>query len=195
MLGVLLPIGLFILLPTFITGLFRGVITSGLLKNIVEGLMKIVIFVTYLVLISKMKEMRRVFEYHGAEHKSIACYEAGLELTPENAAACRKEHPRCGTSLLFMVLIISIILSSFISWSNILIRMSLRILLIPVVVAVSYEISKYIGKNDNIFTRFLRAPGLWLQKLTTQEPDEGMLEVAITALKLVIPEEEGLDKW
>ena len=193
--GIMMPIGLFILLPTLIVGLFDGTIGSGLVRNLLEGCIRIGIFVAYLAAVSKVGEMRRVFSYHGAEHKTIYCYEAGEELTVDNVRRQPKEHPRCGTSFLFVVMIISIILFSFAHWSNPLVRVALRLLLLPAVVSISYEFNRLVGRYDNILTRFLRAPGMLMQKLTTLEPDDSMIEVAIEALKPVIPEEKGSDAW
>ena len=149
----------------------------------------------YLYLVSKMKEIKRVWQYHGAEHKTIFCYESGLELTVENAKKQPRCHPRCGTSFLFIVMIISILVFSIVRWSNIWMRMIMRIVLLPVVVGISYEIIKYAGRHDNWLTKIISAPGKALQRLTTSEPDESMLEVAIRALELVLPEKKGTDQW
>ncbi|MGI6576648.1 MAG: DUF1385 domain-containing protein [Eubacteriales bacterium] len=194
-LGILLPIGLFILLPTLVAGLLGGVIGSGILRNLLEGALRILIFLIYLVLVSRMDEMRRVFAYHGAEHKSISCYEAREELTVENVRKHPRQHPRCGTSFLFVVMIISILVFSFVKWSNPVIRMLMRLALLPLVVGISYEINRFAGRYDNLLTKILRAPGMWLQNLTTREPDDSMIEVAIDALTRVIPDQEGLDRW
>lgn len=194
-LGVCLAVGLFMLLPTIITGLFNGLIQSRLLKNLLEGCIRILIFLGYLWLATKMKEIRRVWEYHGAEHKTIYCYEKQLELTVENCRGQSRLHPRCGTSFLFLVMIVSILVFAVISWSNVWVRMALRIVLLPIVVGVSYELIKLAGKYDNVFTRIISAPGKALQRLTTREPDDSMLEVAIEALKRVIPEDESEAEW
>lgn len=193
--GIAFSIGLFILLPTLIAGLVDSAIESFFIRNLIEGVIRIAIFLTYIIAISKMKDIKRVYSYHGAEHKSIACYEAGLELTIENARGQGRLHPRCGTSFLFVVMIISILVFSVIEWSNPLMRIVLRLALLPVVVAIAYEINRFIGRHDNRFTRIIRAPGMWLQNFTTCEPEDGMLEVALTALKLVLPEEKGKDEW
>jgi uncharacterized protein YqhQ len=193
--GIALSIGLFILLPTLIAGLFNPVVRSGLLKNLIEGAFRILIFLIYLWLSTRVKDIRRVFEYHGGEHKSIHCYEKGLELTVDNVRPQPRQHPRCGTSFLFVVVIISTLVFSIVSWSNPLLRILLRLLLIPVVVAISYEINRFVGRHDNWFTKILAAPGLALQRLTVYEPDDSMIEVAITGLKLVIPEKKGADEW
>ena len=194
-LGVALSVGLFILLPTFLAGAFFGLIQSAILKNLLEGALRVIIFIAYLWLATRLDDMKRVWAYHGAEHKTIFCYEAGLPLTVENVKSQKKEHPRCGTSFLFVVMIISIVIFSFTSWTNPWVRMGFRLLLLPVVVAISYEINRLVGRYDNFFTRFLRAPGVLLQKMTTFEPDDSMIEVAIEALEKVIPEDETTDKW
>lgn len=190
---------LFFLLPTFIAGLFSGLHNSALLHNLIEGVLRIIIFVGYLFLCSRMKDMRRVFSYHGAEHKSIFCYEAGLPLTVENVRKQKRHHPRCGTSFLFVVIIVSIICSSviftYVEWSNLWVRLGLHLLLLPLVVAISYEFNRLVGRHDNWLTRLLSAPGMWMQNFTTFEPDDSMIEVGIEALKQVIPEEKGKDTW
>ena len=193
--GVLFAVGLFLLLPTFLVGLIRPIHGNLILRNFLEGIVKIVIFIVYLSLISQMKDIKRVFEYHGAEHKTIRCYEARLPLTMENVRPMTRKHPRCGTSFLFVVIIISILVGSVIQTPNTLLRMLLHLLLLPVVVAVSYEFNRLVGRHDNVLTRALSAPGMWFQNLTTREPDDSMIEVGIEALKLVIPEKEGADQW
>jgi uncharacterized protein YqhQ len=193
--GVGISVGLFILLPTLLAGFFDKFIESSILRNLAEGVLRILIFLGYLWLATKMKDIKRVWMYHGAEHKSIFTYEKGLELTAENARGQSRLHPRCGTSFLFIVMIVSILVFSLASWSNVWIRMGLRILLLPVVVGLSYELLRLAGRHDNLFTRILSAPGKGLQRLTTAEPDDSMLEVALEALKLVIPEKTGEDKW
>ena len=146
-----------------------------------------------------MKDIQRVFCYHGAEHKTIFCYENGLELTVENVRRQPRHHPRCGTSFLFVVIIISIILSvalfTPLEISNVWLRMALHLLLLPVVMGVTYEFNRYVGAHENVFCRILRAPGLWMQNFTTFEPDDSMIEVGIEALKAVLPEEHGSDRW
>lgn len=193
--GISMSIVLFMLLPTLLAGLFDDLIQSRILINLVEGAIRIAIFLIYLWLATRMKDVHRVFEYHGGEHKSIHCYEKGLELTVENVRLQPRQHPRCGTSFLFVVIIISTLVFSLVRWSNPLMRMLLRLLLLPVVVAISYEINRFAGRHDNLFTRIITAPGLALQRLTVFEPDDSMIEVAIKSLKLVIPEKEGSDKW
>ena len=194
-LGIAFSIFLFIFLPTLISGLFNGLINSYLIRNLIEGLIRILIFLGYLIGVSQMKDMKRVFSYHGAEHKTIRCYEAKLELTVENVRKQTRMHPRCGTSFLFLVVIISILFFALIRVEHMLLRLALRLILLPVVVSVSYEITRYVGRHDNWFTKILTAPGLWFQNFTTLEPDDSMIEVAIAAVKLVIPEEEGQDLW
>lgn len=194
-LGVVFALGLFLLLPTFLVGLIPGVRDQYVLRNLLEGAMKIVIFLGYLAAVSRMKDMRRVFSYHGAEHKTIRCYEAKLPMTVENVRPMTRLHPRCGTSFLFVVILLSILVGAFIQVSNTLLRMVLKLLLLPIVVAVSYEINRFVGRNDNFLTRILTWPGMMLQHFTTNEPDDSMIEVAIRSLELVIPEKEGSDKW
>lgn len=194
-LGVGLAAVLFVLIPTGLSSLFKPVIGAGIGLSLIEGLIKVIILVGYMWLCSRMAEIHRVFEYHGAEHKSIACYEAGLPLTVDNVRPQRRFHPRCGTSFLFLVVFISIIVGSFISWENALLRMLIKLLLIPVVVGISYELIKLAGRSDGLFTRIISAPGLWLQHITTCEPDDGQIECAIAALTAVIPEDENADRW
>ncbi len=195
MLGLAFSIGLFFLLPTFLTSFLDGLIPSYALRNLITGALRISIFLAYLIFCSRLKDIRRVFAYHGAEHKTIFCYEKGEELTVENVRRQSRFHPRCGTSFLFVVMIISILVFSVASFPNVWLRLLFRILLLPVVVGISYEINRFTGRHDNAFTRFLTAPGLWLQKFTTNEPDDSMIEVGIRALKLVLPEEKGRDAW
>ena len=199
--GVAFSIGLFILLPTAVTGLI-GLFWTGMplwFRAVLEGVLKVAIFLIYLFLCSRMKEIHRVFEYHGAEHKTIYCYENGLELTVENVKRQPRHHPRCGTSFLFVVIVVSIFLSIVIftplEIRNTLLRMALHLVLLPIIVGVTYEFNRYVGGHDNALCRALRAPGMWMQNFTTFEPDEGMIEVAITALKLVLPEKKGADAW
>lgn len=197
-LGIALPILLFFLLPSFVASLFTRWLGTGILMSLVEGVVRIVIFVCYLFLMSRMKDMRRTFAYHGAEHKSIYCYEAGLELNVENVRIQRRQHPRCGTSFLFVVIIISILVTSVLGFANIsnpFARMGLRLALLPIIVAISYEFNMWAGRHDNIVSRVLRAPGMWMQNLTTVEPDDSMIEVAIASLVAVLPEKEGEDRW
>lgn len=195
-LGLALAVGLFFLLPAVISHFFESFIKSRILINLIEGLIRILLFLAYIILASRMKEIRRVWMYHGAEHKTIFCYEKGLELNVENARPQSRLHPRCGTSFLFIVMIVSILVISLVSWTNnIWIRLLLRLALLPVIVGISYEIIKYAGRHDNWLTAILSAPGKALQLVTTAEPDDSMLEVAIESLKLVLPDEAGSDKW
>ena len=195
LLGAAFSIGLFILLPTLLAGWIPGLTDNYIIRNLFEGLIRITIFLIYMILVSKMKDMRRVFSYHGAEHKTIRCYEARLPLTVDNVRKQTRLHPRCGTSFLFVVMIISILVFSVVQWSNPWIRMLLRLALLPVVVGISYEINRFVGRHDNWFTRILTYPGMWFQRFTTNEPDDSMMEVAIEALELVLPEQEGADQW
>ena len=194
-----LTILLFFLLPTFLAGLIDPFIESVTVHNLVESVIKLVIFFLYLLLCSKQKDIYRVFQYHGAEHKTIFCYEAGLPLTVENCRIQPRHHPRCGTSFLFVVVVVSILVSSivfsFVDWRNIWVRMGMHLLLLIPIIGVTYEFNRYVGGHDNCVTRVLAKPGLWLQNFTTNEPDDSMLEVAIRALELVIPEEKGKDAW
>ncbi|MBE6939234.1 MAG: DUF1385 domain-containing protein [Ruminococcaceae bacterium] len=192
-----MALGLFLLLPTFLAGLFQ--LQNAALHNLVEGVVKILIFLVYLILCSRQKDMRRVFSYHGAEHKTIFCYEAGLPLTVENVRKQPKHHPRCGTSFLFVVIVVSILMSSLvfplINWQNLWIRIGVKLLLLVPMVGVTYEFNRFVGRHDNWLTRLLSAPGMWLQNFTTNEPDDSMIEVAIEAMTLVLPEKEGQDNW
>ena len=198
-LGIAFSVGLFMLLPTLLASAVELFTPSVLIRNLVEGIVRVAIFLGYLILCSRMKDMKRVFAYHGAEHKTIFCYEKGLELTVENVRVQPKHHPRCGTSFLFVVIVISIlvfsVLFTLVSVPNVLVRMLCQILVLPVVVGISYEINRYAGRHDNALTRIMTAPGLWLQNFTTNEPDDSMIEVGIEALRLVIPEEKGADRW
>lgn len=194
-----LSLGLFMLLPTFLAGLVDPYIHSAAVHNLIEGLVKIIIFLGYMILVSRQKDVARVFQYHGAEHKTIFCYEAGLDLTVENARIQPMHHPRCGTSFLFVVIIVSILFSSLVltqlEWRSFWVRVLVHLALLIPVVGVTYEFNRWVGRHDNVLTRVLSAPGLWLQNFTTNEPDDSMLEVAIEALKLVLPEEKGKDEW
>ena len=208
--GLALSIFLFFLLPMVIGSFFDRWIRSNLLLNLVEGFIRILLFSGYMILVSRMGEMKRVFAYHGAEHKTIRCYEAGLPLTVENVRQQTRLHPRCGTSFLLVVMIISILLFSVASSLLLTIVPSLAAihgsflyrlimiafkLLLPLVVSFSYEINRWVGRHDNTFTRILSAPGMWFQYFTTNEPDDSMIEVGITALEAVLPENEGDDLW
>lgn len=193
--SLIFSVGLFILLPTVLVGGMKKFIVSAPVLSLCEGGVRIVIFLAYLFLVSRMKDIQRVFEYHGAEHKTIAAYEHGEELTPENARKYSRLHPRCGTSFLLIVMIISIIFFSFLKWETVWQRMLYRLLLLPVVAGVSYEIIKFAGRSDSKLVKWLTSPGLALQLLTTREPDDSQLEVAIAALKSVLTGNKDDDKW
>ena len=184
--GLALATLLFVVTPTLLGGLFSKVVDNKIILNLIEGITRIGILFIYIIVISRNSDIKRVFEYHGAEHKSIYCYENDLELTVENAKKFTTLHPRCGTNFLFIVMITSIILFSFFGWPNPLIRIVMRILCVPIVAGISYEIIKLLGKYDNKLTRFVAYPGMMLQKLTTREPDDKQLEVALEALKAVL---------
>ena len=210
-LGLGMSIGLFFLLPMVIVGFFDNWITSTLTLNLVEGVVRMCIFMVYMLLISRMGEMKRVFAYHGAEHKTIRCYEAGLPLTVENVRIQTRLHPRCGTSFLLVVMVISILVFSVAStlllaavpaletirgtFGYRLVMIAFKLLLLPIVVGITYEINRWCGRHDNAFTRMLSAPGMWMQNFTTNEPDDSMIEVGIAAVQAVLPEEEGADRW
>ena len=202
-LGVGLSVFLFMVLPTFITGgilhFFPGFPMWG--RNLVEGILKIAIFMLYLIFCSKQKDIYRVFQYHGAEHKTIFCYEAGLPLTVENVRVQPRHHPRCGTSFLFVVIFVSILLSSVVFgiWpiTNAWLRTIAHLLLLPLVVGITYEFNRWVGRHvqENRLAKLLTAPGMWMQNFTTNEPDDSMIEVAIRSLELVLPSEKGKDVW
>ena len=194
-LAVVLAVGLFMLLPMLLVKGLDMLVPLGGWKTVIEGLLKIGIFVAYVGFCSAVKDVRKTFEYHGAEHKCIFTYEAGLPLTVENVRSQQRFHPRCGTSFLLIVLILSILVFSVVTWDNILIRIVLKLALLPVVCGVSYELIKLAGRYSNIFTRIISAPGLWLQRLTTREPSDDQIEVAITALERVIPDDPTLDLY
>ncbi|MGG2469073.1 DUF1385 domain-containing protein [Paraclostridium bifermentans] len=184
--GLFFAMLLFVVTPTMIGGLFSRFINSDLILNLIEGFTRICILFIYILLISMNKDINRVFEYHGAEHKAIYCYENDLDLTVENARKFKTQHPRCGTNFLFIVMFTSIILFSFFGWPNPIIRIIMRIVCVPIVAGISYEIIKLLGKYNNILTRIVAYPGMMLQKLTTKEPDDKQLEVALKALDSVI---------
>ena len=212
LMGIAFSVLLFIVVPSYIYKaalyLFPSLDTgnpalTSLIKSIFEGVFKIVLLIAYMALISLMKDIKRTFMYHGAEHKTIFCYESGLELTVENVKAQKRFHPRCGTSFLILMLLIGIFISFFIDplcltiWGSVpstLVRTLIRILLLPVVVGIGYEMIKIAGKYDNLFTRIISAPGVWLQKITTKEPTDDMIECAIAAIKEAIPNDQS-DKW
>ena len=184
--AILISIGMFVLTPTFIGGLFSKIISNKVILNLIEGIIRILILFTYIVIISKNKDIERTFQYHGAEHKAVYCYENNLELTIENARKFTTLHPRCGTNFLFIVMSTSIILFSFFGWPNPLARVIMRIVCIPVVAGISYEIIRFLGKYNNKLTKIVAYPGMMLQKFTTKEPDDSQLEVALAALKAVV---------
>ena len=202
-LGVGMSLFLFMVLPTFLTGglthFFPGFPMWG--RNLLEGILKIAIFLLYLFFCSRQKDIYRVFQYHGAEHKTIFCYEAGLPLTVENVRVQPRHHPRCGTSFLFVVIFVSILLSSVVFgvWpiTNTLLRAAVHLLLLPLVVGITYEFNRWVGRHvqDSGLAKILTAPGMWMQNFTTNEPDDGMIEVAIRSLELVLPSEKGKDEW
>ena len=207
--GLAMSVGLFFLLPSLAGDVMEIWVDSPLLRTLLEGVVRILIFVVYIVLMSRMKDMRRVFSYHGAEHKTIRCYEAGLPLTVENIKEQTRLHPRCGTSFLLIVMILSLLLFSIATtvlekipvftqldgiYDNLL-MMGVKLLLLPLLVAISYEFNRLVGRYDNWLTRILTAPGMWFQRITTAEPDDSMIEVAITAVEAVLPEQEGADRW
>ena len=192
--GIALPVALFILLPTLLAG-FLPAGSSSIVRNLLEGVVRILIFLAFIIITSKQSDIKRTYMYHGAEHKTIACYEKGWELTVDNIRRCSRFHPRCGTSFLFVVMIISILVFSVFTWQSPWVRMALRLLLLPLVVGISYEINRWVGRHDNWLSMALRAPGLFLQRFTTNEPDDSMMEVAIEAIRRVIPENQGEDRW
>lgn len=193
--GVGLAVVLFILVPTGLVGLLDRFVPLGSWRTLLESLIKLAILLGYMALVSRMKEIYRLFCYHGAEHKTIACYEAGEELTVENIRRHTRFHPRCGTSFLLIVILISFVVGSLLPWGNTLARMGLKLLTLPVVVGVAYEVIKLAGRYDNILTRIVSAPGLWLQRLTTHEPDDSMIEVAIAAVTPVLPQDPEEGRW
>lgn len=202
--SVVMSVALFIMLPTLLTrglewllGLtpFATVAKTKAFTSITEGIIKMIIFIGYLAIVSQMKDIKRVFEYHGAEHKTIACYESGEELTVENVRKHERFHPRCGTSFLLFVMIVSIILFAVLPKTGVALRMVMRLLLLPVVAGISYEIIKWAGRSENACVACLSKPGLWLQRLTTREPDDSQIEVAIKSMEAVIPENSEEDKW
>lgn len=185
--------GLFGVLPTVLTNFFKSAIDNRWALAAVEGVMKIVLFLSYILLISNMKDVKRVFQYHGAEHKTIHCFESGEELTIENVRKYSRLHPRCGTSFILFVLVISILIFSVISWNSILVRVGLKVVLFPVVAGLSYELLKWAGKSEGKFISAISYPGLMLQKLTTKEPDDEQIEIAIVAMEAVLIAETKMD--
>ncbi len=194
-LGIALSLLLFIFLPTLIVGFIKPLTANYVIRNLSEGVLKVVILLIYMKLCTRVSDVQRLFSYHGAEHKTIFCYEHGKELTVENVRTESRFHPRCGTSFLLVVIVVSILVNSVVLLDNSFARMGCHLLLLPVVVGISYEINRWCGRHDNIVSAALSAPGKWLQRITTNEPDDGMIECAIRAMELVIPEEKGLDEW
>ncbi len=189
-LGVALALLLFIWLPALLVrGIEKYIVPLGWTKSVIEGLVKIGIFVAYIARVSLMPEIKRVFMYHGAEHKTIFCYENGLDLTVENVRKQKRFHPRCGTSFIFVIMILSILAGSVITWDTMWIRVLLKLVSLPLVVGVGYEYIMYAGKHENTLTRILSAPGLWLQHITTREPDDSMIEVGIASVKASLVKE------
>lgn len=188
-LSVAMSIGLFMVLPFFVSNLFRKVITSSLALGVIEGMVRLAIFMTYILLISKMKDIQRLFMYHGAEHKCINCIEHGEELTPENAMKHTRFHKRCGTSFLFIVMFVSIVFFlvffQIFPIENLLLKVVCRVLLVPFIAGVSYEIIQWAGRHDSGLVCMVSKPGFWMQKFTTKEPDEAMLEVAIASIEAI----------
>jgi uncharacterized protein YqhQ len=182
---------LFIVLPTFAASFLRSYIHSNVLMNLSEGLIRMLIFIVYIVVVSSLKDIRRVFEYHGAEHKTIHCYEHEEELCVENARKHTTLHPRCGTAFLLIVMVISILIFSFLGWQNIFVRIGTRLLLLPLVAGISYEVIKWAGRSTSPLVNIVMFPGLMLQKLTTREPDDSQLEVAIQSFLAVTGHKEG----
>ena len=194
--GVALALFLFTFLPTFLTGqLIRFIPLGRWGRVILEGALKMAIFLLYMFLCTRMKELHRVFEYHGAEHKTIACYEAGLPLTVENIRKQSRFHPRCGTSFMILVIIISIFLYAVLPWTSTGLRIVYKLCMFPLLVGVCYEILKWAGRSHGVLSRIVSQPGLWMQRLTTFEPDDSMIEVAIAAVTPVLPENQEEARW
>ena len=195
-LGAVMAVVLFVFLPTFLTGLLSQAVTLGRWpKVLIEAAIKLALFLGYMALCSRMKEIRRMFQYHGAEHKTIACYEAGEPLTVENIRKHTRFHPRCGTSFLILVLLISILLYAVLPWSSIGLRVVCKLLLLPLLVAISYEVLKWSGRLNSLLARAIAQPGLWLQRLTVFEPEDDMIEIAIAAVTPVLPDDRALAAW
>ena len=209
--SLLFSIGLFFVVPMLIGSIFEIWVSNNLALNLIEGLIRVIILVGYMIFASRIPDMKRVFAYHGAEHKTICCYEEGLPLTVENVRKQCRFHPRCGTSFLLVVVVLSVLLFSIVSTGllNIfpalaamkgtvgyrLIMIAVKLLLLPVLVSIAYEFNRLVGRYDNWFTKLLTAPGLWMQRITTNEPDDDMIEVGIAAVEAVLPSEEGADRW
>ena len=193
-LGMVLALGLFVYLPALIVSPLKVSLPSWGL-SLIEGLIKMCIFVGYMALTRLIPDMKRLYGYHGAEHKTIACFEAGEELTVENVRKHTRFHPRCGTSFIFLVLFISIILSSVVTWDSLVTRVLLKLAMLPLVTAIAYELIRLAGKYDNLFTRVISWPGLKIQRLTTREPEDSMIEAAIASIEAVLPENIGEAEW
>lgn len=197
-LGVALSLVLFMWLPIQLFNLLvkvAPVMNKAYFRGVFEGVLRIVIFLGYMILVSRMKDIRRTFMYHGAEHKSIFCYEKGLPLTVENVRKQKRFHPRCGTSFMILMLIVGIVISILIPITHTVWRTVIKLLLLPLTVGIGYELIKLAGRHDNWFTRLISVPGVWVQHITTVEPDDSMIECAIKALEAVIPEDSEADKW
>ena len=202
-LGVALAVGLFFFVPSFLFDLSANVVpafkgdggNAVFWKSVFEGVLKIFLFLLYIIVCSQMTEMKRVFMYHGAEHKTIACYEAGLPLTVENIRKQSRFHPRCGTSFMILVIIISIFLYAVLPWSGTMLRVLYKLAMLPLLVGICYEILKWAGRSNSLLARAVSAPGLWLQHLTTFEPEDDMIEVAIAAVTPVLPKKPEDGQW
>lgn len=190
-LGLGITILVFVVFPVYLVTGINKIIDFGIFKTLLEGVIRVALFISYILLVSKMKEIKRLFEYHGAEHKTIFCFENGEDLTVENVRKHSRLHPRCGTSFLFLVMIVGILLFSFVTWNDPVARIIIKLALLPVVAGISFEIIQLAGKHDNMLTRIINAPGKALQKITTQEPDDGQIEVAIAALKKSLLDDDG----
>ncbi len=193
--GIVIAVGLFVILPKKLVPLIHPLTANRILQSFAEGILKIILFILYLSATLLMKDQRRTYEYHGAEHKTIACLEAGLELNVENVKKQRRFHPRCGTSFIFITLIISILVMCMVPFREPWLRVVSSLILLPVMVGISYELIRIAGRYTNTFTRIISAPGLWIQRLTTREPDASQIETAIAAIKPCIPENPEEDKW
>ncbi len=194
-LGLALSVTLFVFLPALLVGWIKPLTRSFLVRNLSEGAFKVAILLGYMKLVSMTGDVKRLFSYHGAEHKTIYCYEHGKPLTVENVRPESRFHPRCGTSFLLVVVLVSVLVNSVVRVSNTFARVGWHLLLLPIVVGISYEINRWCGAHDNWLSAVLSAPGKWLQRITTNEPDDSMIECAIRAMELVIPEEKGSDLW
>ncbi len=194
--GVVLAIFLFTFLPTFLTGLVAKMIPMGRWPRVIlEAVLKLAIFLGYMFLCTRMKEIHRMFQYHGAEHKTIACYEAGEELTVANIRRHTRFHPRCGTSFLILVILVSIVLYAVLPWSGTMLRVLYKLAMLPLLVGICYEILKWAGRSNSLLARAVSMPGLWLQHLTTFEPEDDMIEVAIAAVTPVLPKKPEDGQW